>query len=91
MAVAIAIGTALLRVYTGAHLPLDVIGGAALGVAIGAALTLALGVPVTRPVRSSRIRRARCSSLPTVVSGLATVGRSRRMLVMSSASASAVG
>jgi glycosyltransferase 2 family protein len=34
------------RMYTGAHLPLDVIGGAALGAAIGAALNLLFGVPV---------------------------------------------
>jgi membrane-associated phospholipid phosphatase len=35
------------RMYTGAHLPLDVIGGAALGVAIGSALNVLLGVPVS--------------------------------------------
>ncbi len=46
---AIAVGTAILRVYTGAHLPLDVIGGAALGVAVGASVSLALGVPATLP------------------------------------------
>ncbi len=33
------------RIYVGAHLPLDVVGGAALGVAIGSALNLAVGVP----------------------------------------------
>jgi undecaprenyl-diphosphatase len=33
------------RVYVGAHNPLDVICGAALGLAIGAALNLAFGVP----------------------------------------------
>jgi glycosyltransferase 2 family protein len=33
------------RVYVGAHLPFDVIGGAALGVAIGALTHLILGVP----------------------------------------------
>jgi membrane-associated phospholipid phosphatase len=33
------------RVYVGAHNPLDVICGAALGIAIGAALNLAFGVP----------------------------------------------
>lgn len=34
------------RVYVGAHNPLDVVCGAALGVTIGAALNLVLGVPV---------------------------------------------
>jgi undecaprenyl-diphosphatase len=33
------------RMYVGAHLPLDVIGGAGLGVAIGAMVHLILGVP----------------------------------------------
>ncbi|MGI9646574.1 MAG: phosphatase PAP2 family protein [Ilumatobacteraceae bacterium] len=51
---AIAVGTAILRVYTGAHLPLDVVGGAALGVAIGAAVTLAFGVPAAQPVDELR-------------------------------------
>ncbi len=41
------------RMYVGAHLPLDVAGGAALGVAIGSALNLLFGVPVrsTAPMR----------------------------------------
>ncbi|HEV8163393.1 MAG TPA: hypothetical protein VGR74_02895 [Actinomycetota bacterium] len=34
------------RVYVGAHNPLDVICGAALGVAIGSGLNLVVGVPV---------------------------------------------
>jgi membrane-associated phospholipid phosphatase len=33
------------RVYVGAHNPLDVVGGAALGIALGAAINLLLGVP----------------------------------------------
>ena len=41
LAVAVCVG----RVYVGAHLPLDVVGGAGLGVAIGCLLNLALGTP----------------------------------------------
>ena len=37
------------RVHVGAHLPLDVIGGACMGVAIGAAVNLALGVDEDGP------------------------------------------
>ena len=35
------------RLYVGAHLPLDLIGGAALGVAAGCAANLIVGVPVS--------------------------------------------
>ena len=38
---------AVARVYVGAHLPLDVIGGFALGWAVGAAVNLLLGAPST--------------------------------------------
>ena len=38
----------LARVYVGAHLPLDVVGGAALGVATGALATFLGGVPGRR-------------------------------------------
>lgn len=40
---AIAAAVGILRIYTGAHLPLDVVGGAALGIAVGYAVSLALG------------------------------------------------
>jgi len=39
----------LTRMYVGAHLPLDMVGGAALGVAVGALVRLALGVPTGPP------------------------------------------
>jgi undecaprenyl-diphosphatase len=38
------------RLYVGAHLPLDLVGGAALGIAAGSAANLIVGVPV--PVES---------------------------------------
>ena len=44
-AIGIGVGVMVARVYLGAHNPLDVVCGAALGVAVGAALNLALGVP----------------------------------------------
>ena len=37
------------RVHVGAHLPLDVAGGACLGVALGSAVNLALGMDGDRP------------------------------------------
>jgi membrane-associated phospholipid phosphatase len=37
------------RMYVGAHLPLDMVGGAALGVAVGALVRLLLGVPARAP------------------------------------------
>lgn len=41
----------LLRIYVGAHLPLDVVGGAALGVGCGSLARLVLGAPRTRAAR----------------------------------------
>ena len=48
------------RIYVGAHLPLDVLGGYALGWAIGAAVHLALGAPGGRPTPAV-VRRALAS------------------------------
>lgn len=45
--VCIAALNAVARVYLGAHNPLDVVGGAAVGVAVGSLLTIATGLPVT--------------------------------------------
>jgi membrane-associated phospholipid phosphatase len=39
----------LTRLYVGAHLPLDMVGGAALGLAVGALVRLLLGVPARAP------------------------------------------
>lgn len=45
----LAVLVGLLRVYVGAHLPLDVVGGAGLGLVAGAVASLAMG----RPARAS--------------------------------------
>ncbi len=58
---ALAAAVCLSRLYVGAHLPLDVIGGAAVGWAVGAAVHLLLGAPGGRP-SAARIRRALLAS-----------------------------
>ena len=42
----IALANAVARVSLGAHNPLDVVGGAAIGVALGGVLTMVMGNPV---------------------------------------------
>jgi undecaprenyl-diphosphatase len=56
----LAVATIVLRIYTAAHLPLDVIGGAGLGVAVGATVNLIGGVPtepwpLRKKAQSSRL------------------------------------
>ncbi len=48
----------LTRVYVGAHFPLDIAGGAALGLAVDAAAALVTSRPRTRPVRCATRRKA---------------------------------
>lgn len=54
---ATAISVCVFRVYVGAHLPLDVVGGMALGWAAGAAAHLLLGAPEGH-VSTGRVRKA---------------------------------
>jgi undecaprenyl-diphosphatase len=53
-AIALAIVVPLNRMYVGAHVPLDLIGGAALGVMVASAVNLLLGVPAHEPAESTR-------------------------------------
>jgi undecaprenyl-diphosphatase len=54
---ALAISVCVARMYVGAHLPFDVLGGAALGWAAGALVHLVLGAPESRP-SVGRVRSA---------------------------------
>lgn len=45
----LALSVGIARIYVGAHLPLDVVGGAGAGWAVGAAWRLAAGAPATTP------------------------------------------
>ena len=49
VAVAAAVLVALARVYVGAHFPLDVLGGAGLGLAVAGAVRLVFGRPAAKP------------------------------------------
>jgi undecaprenyl-diphosphatase len=48
-AIVLAFVVPLVRMYVAAHLPLDLIGGAALGVTVASAVNLLLGVPIHVP------------------------------------------
>jgi membrane-associated phospholipid phosphatase len=55
-AIVLAIVVPFVRMYVGAHLPLDLIGGAALGVMVASAVNLLLGVPMPEPAENTRAR-----------------------------------
>jgi uncharacterized membrane protein YbhN (UPF0104 family)/membrane-associated phospholipid phosphatase len=57
---------ALGRMYAGAHLPLDVVGGAALGWTVGAATHLALGAPGGLPSVSAILQGLRVTGMEPV-------------------------
>jgi glycosyltransferase 2 family protein len=58
---------ALGRMYAGAHLPLDVVGGAALGWAAAAAVHLVLGAPGGLPAASAIVEGLRAAGIEPVV------------------------
>ena len=53
-AIVLAIVVPISRMYVAAHLPLDLIGGAALGVTVASAVNLLIGVPARAPAESIR-------------------------------------
>ena len=53
-AIVLAIVVPINRMYVGAHLPLDLVGGAALGVTVASAVNLLIGVPVHAPAENTR-------------------------------------
>jgi membrane-associated phospholipid phosphatase len=59
VAIVLAMAVPLSRMYVGAHLPLDLIGGAALGVTVASAVNLLVGVRVLGPAEETRGDTAR--------------------------------
>jgi len=53
-AIVLAIVVPIVRMYVAAHLPLDLIGGAALGVTVASAVNLLIGVPARAPTEDTR-------------------------------------
>jgi undecaprenyl-diphosphatase len=53
-AIALAIVVPIVRMYVAAHLPLDLIGGAALGITVASAVNLLLGVPERPQTENAR-------------------------------------
>jgi len=67
---------ALGRMYAGVHLPLDVVGGAALGWAVAAAAHLAVGAPGGLPAASAVLEGLRAAGIEPV--GIQPVGADAR-------------
>jgi undecaprenyl-diphosphatase len=61
-AIIVAILVPMVRMYVAAHLPLDLIGGAALGAAVASAVNLVFGVPVRARAEGIRAGPARDTS-----------------------------
>ena len=61
-AIILAIVVPLVRMYVAAHMPLDLIGGAALGVTVASAVNLLIGVPVHGRADAIRAGPARGTS-----------------------------
>jgi len=53
-AIVLAIVVPIARMYVAAHLPLDLIGGAALGITVASAVNLVIGVPAPAPTEKTR-------------------------------------